>query len=141
MRIRSFEESDTERVASLWREVLPNDPPHNAPALVIRRKLQFQRELFFVGEIDTAIVGTVLAGYDGHRGWLYSVAIHPRYRRRGLGTTLVRHAEAALAAAGCPKINLQVRTTNAAVVAFYRKLGYEVEERISMGKQIFGVTA
>jgi ribosomal protein S18 acetylase RimI-like enzyme len=134
MQIRPFDPADTAAVTALWQEVFPDDPPHNAPAIVIRQKLQCQPELFFVGEADGEIIGTVLSGYDGHRGWLYSVAISPRQRRRGLGTRLIRHAEHALISIGCTKINLQVRSTNAAVVAFYRELGYDVEERISMGK-------
>jgi ribosomal protein S18 acetylase RimI-like enzyme len=77
-----------------------------------------------------------MAGYDGHRGWLYRVAVHPRHQRHGLGAALVRHAEAELIALGCPKINLQVLAGNAAVVAFYEKLGYRVEERVSMGKRL-----
>lgn len=133
---RRFEESDSAAVTALWQRVFPNPLPHNAPALVIQRKLNFQRELFFVGEREGQIVGTVLAGYDGHRGWLYSVAVDPELRRCGLGTSLLKHAEQALIQCGCMKINLQVLSTNAAVVAFYRTLGYAVEERISMGKRI-----
>jgi len=135
MQIRPFKETDTEAVSMLWQEVFPDDPPHNAPAVVIKQKLQCQPELFFVGELDGSIVGTVLTGYDGHRGWLYSVAVSPKQRRQGLGTKLIRHAEKELTAIGCTKINLQVRSTNAAVVAFYKELGYETEERISMGKR------
>jgi ribosomal protein S18 acetylase RimI-like enzyme len=135
MQIRPFNEADTAQVTALWQQIFPDDPPHNAPAIVIRQKLQCQPGLFFVGEVDGAIVGTVLSGYDGHRGWLYSVAVNPGQRRRGLGSKLIRHAEQALIAIGCTKINLQVRATNAAVVAFYKELGYDVEERISMGKR------
>jgi ribosomal protein S18 acetylase RimI-like enzyme len=135
MQIRIFKENDTAAVSALWQEIFPDDPPHNAPAIVIKQKLECQPELFFVGELDGAIVGTVLSGYDGHRGWLYSVAISPRQRRKGLGTKLIKHAEKELNAIGCTKINLQVRSTNAAVVAFYKELGYEIEERISMGKR------
>ena len=135
MQIRPFKEADIEAVSTLWQEVFPDDPPHNAPAIVIKQKLQCQPELFFVGELDGSIVGTVLTGYDGHRGWLYSVAVSPKQRRQGLGTKLIRHAEKELTAIGCTKINLQVRSTNAAVVAFYKELGYEIEERISMGKR------
>ena len=116
-------------------EIFPDDPPHNAPAIVIKQKLQCQPELFFIGELDGAIVGTVLSGYDGHRGWLYSVAVSPKQRRHGLGTKLIRHAEKELNAIGCAKINLQIRSTNAIVAAFYKELGYEIEERISMGKR------
>jgi ribosomal protein S18 acetylase RimI-like enzyme len=76
------------------------------------------------------------AGYDGHRGWLYAVAVGRQYRRSGVGTALVRKAEAALRELGCNKINLQVRAGNAAVTDFYSRLGYAVEERISMGREI-----
>jgi ribosomal protein S18 acetylase RimI-like enzyme len=75
-----------------------------------------------------------MAGYDGHRGWLYAIAVHPECRRTGLGSLLVRHAERALASIGCMKINLQLLATNEATAAFYRSLGYAVEPRISMGK-------
>jgi len=136
MNIRPFQPSDAEGVAALWREAFPNDPPHHAPALVIRQKLAVQPELFFVAEIGSMIVGTAMAGYDGHRGWLYKVAVSPRHQRQGIGRALIRQAEAALAALGCPKVNLQVRASNAGAVAFYQELGYAVEERISMGKHL-----
>ena len=84
------------------------------------------------------MIGTILAGYDGHRGWLYSVAVHRDYRRQGLGASLVRYAEQALTALGCMKINLQITGGNDAVVGFYEALGYGVEPRISMGKKIAG---
>lgn len=136
MHIRPYQERDRESVAALWRTVFPDDPPHNSPEIVIAQKLQVQRELFFVAELENRVVGTVVSGYDGHRGWLYAVAVNPTYHRQGVGAALIRYAENALTKLGCPKINLQVRTTNAAVVAFYRALGYEVEERISMGKRV-----
>jgi ribosomal protein S18 acetylase RimI-like enzyme len=101
---------------------------------VIRQKLAVQRELFLVARLDGRLAGTVLGGYDGHRGWVYSLAVRPDLRRRGVGTALMRHIERELACRGCPKVNLQVLATNAATVAFYEKLGYSVEERISMGK-------
>ena len=78
----------------------------------------------------------MLAGYDGHRGWLYSVAVHPAHRHKGIGSALVRHAEQALTARGCMKINLQIVGGNEAVTAFYATLGYMVEPRVSMGKRI-----
>ena len=134
MKIRAFEEADSPAVISLWREVFAYTTPHNDPALVIDRKMALQRELFFVAALDERIVGTVMGGYDGHRGWLYSLAVHPSSRGRGIGTALVRHLERALADLGCVKINLQVLASNPKVVAFYEKLGYRVEERISMGR-------
>jgi ribosomal protein S18 acetylase RimI-like enzyme len=134
--IRPFAEPDRAAVIALWGEVFPNPAAHNHPPPVIDQKLALQRELFFVAEVGGAVVGTVMAGYDGHRGWLYTVAVDPRHRRRGVGAALVRHAEAALRALGALKINLQVRTTNAGVVAFYEALGYQVEPLISMGKRL-----
>jgi ribosomal protein S18 acetylase RimI-like enzyme len=89
--------------------------------------------VFFAAESDV-IVGTILAGYDGHRGWLYTVAVDADRQRTGIGSQLIRHAERALIQRGCPKLNLQVLAGNAAVVAFYESLGFRTEERISMGK-------
>jgi ribosomal protein S18 acetylase RimI-like enzyme len=132
--IRAFEEADERAVVKLWEEVFAYPQPRNAPAKVIRDKLAVQRDLFFVAVADGVLVGTVMAGYDGHRGWVYSLAVSPAARRRGIGTALMRHAERELTRRGCSKINLQVLASNAATVAFYTKLGYAVEERISMGK-------
>lgn len=134
MEIRPYIESDEQAVVALWREVFGYKEARNDPATSIRRKLAVQRELFFVAQVEGELAGTIMAGYDGHRGWIYSLAVAPRFRRHGLGTALMRHAEKALIDRGCPKINLQVMPTNAAVVAFYQKLGYNVEERVSMGK-------
>jgi ribosomal protein S18 acetylase RimI-like enzyme len=134
--IRTYEESDEAAVAALWREVFPDAPAHNIPEDDIRRKLAVQRELFFVAVDGGDVVGTALAGYDGHRGWVYYVAVKPSRRRRGIGAALMKRVEEALTAAGCPKLNLQVRAPNRDAVAFYEKLGYVVEERVSMGKQL-----
>jgi ribosomal protein S18 acetylase RimI-like enzyme len=121
-------------VVTLWAEVFAGDPPRNEPRAVIRRKLRVQRELFLVGEFAGDTIGTVIAGFDGYRGWVYHLAVHPRCRRRGFGRALMRHAEVSLKAIGCPKLNLQVRSTNADVIAFYERLGYSIEERASLGK-------
>jgi ribosomal protein S18 acetylase RimI-like enzyme len=137
MQIRPYEETDEPAVVALWNEVLPDAAPHNDPATTIRKKLAVQRELFFVGLIDAAVAGTVMGGYDGHRGWVYAVAVRPSCRRRGVGTALLRRLEAALAERGCLKVNLQVRAGNADAVAFYERLGYSVEERVSMGKRLY----
>lgn len=136
MRIRSYSEPDEATVAELWREVFPGSPSWNQPETDIKRKLVIQRELFLVASIDSELVGTAMAGYDGHRGWVYYVAVSPKHRKQGIGTALMKAVEQRLASMGCPKLNLQVRATNKEVVAFYRKLGYEVEERISMGKRL-----
>jgi len=136
LEIRPYQEADEAEVTALWQEAFPEDPPHHRPAVVIGRQLACQRELFFVGLLDGSVAGTVLAGYDGVRGWIYKMAVRHPYQGQGIGRALMRHAEEALAALGCPKINLQVRATNAGVIAFYRRLGYAVEERVSMGKML-----
>lgn len=136
IRIRSYQDEDERAVAQLWRDVFPGAPSHNRPQDDIRRKLTVQRELFLLAESGDEIVGSAMAGYDGHRGWVYYVAVSPAYRRQGIGTALMNEAERRLAGIGCPKLNLQVRASNEAVVAFYRHLGYEIEERVSMGKRL-----
>lgn len=135
MEIRSFEEADEVAVVKLWEDVFAYPQARNAPAKVIRDKLAVQRDLFFVALEDGQLVGTVMGGYDGHRGWVYSLAVRPDVRRKGIGTELMRRVERELSRRGCPKINLQVLASNAATVAFYKGLGYAVEERISMGKE------
>ena len=131
---RPFSEVDEPSVVDLWNEVFPGDPPRNEPRAVIGRKLQVQRELFLVGEFQGDVVGTVIAGFDGYRGWVYHLAVHPRVRRRGFGRELMREAEVRLRALGCPKVNLQVRSSNTRVVEFYEALGYSTEARASLGK-------
>ena len=136
MNIRLFDISDSGVVEQLWQEVFPNDPPHNAPRKVIQEKMSMQKELFFVAEDNGVIIGTIMSGYDGHRGWLYTVAVKPEFRRRGIGRQLVDHAVAALSNIGCPKVNLQVRSTNTEVLAFYESVGFSTEDRVSMGKRL-----
>ena len=134
LRVRPFLENDQPSVVALWTEIFADDPPRNEPRAVIGRKLRVQRELFLVGEFQGDIVGTVIAGFDGYRGWVYHLAVHPLRRRRGFGRELMREAETRLKALGCTKLNLQVRSSNAEAVAFYERLGYSIEERASLGK-------
>jgi ribosomal protein S18 acetylase RimI-like enzyme len=134
--VRLYEEADEQAVVAIWNAVLADPAPWNEPRFVIAKKLATQRELFFVGIVEDAVVGTAMGGFDGHRGWLYAVAVRPDRQRLGIGGALVRHVEAKLVALGCPKVNLQVRATNRAVVSFYERLGYVVEERIQMGKRL-----
>jgi ribosomal protein S18 acetylase RimI-like enzyme len=134
--IRPYEAKDQTQVIALWNEVFPDDPPWNEPASMIRRKLTVQPELFLVAHVTGEVAGTVLAGFDGVRGWVHHLAVRASYRRQGLASSLMTAAEEGLAALGCPKVNLQVRATNSAVVAFYRSLGYEVEDRTSLGKRL-----
>jgi ribosomal protein S18 acetylase RimI-like enzyme len=123
-------------VIALWKSVLGYDAPHNEPGLAIDKKIAVRDELLFVATAEARVIGTVMAGYDGHRGWIYSVAVAPEHRRRGVGSQLVRHAEQALTSKGCVKINLQIMEGNESVTAFYESLGFSVEKRISMGKRL-----
>lgn len=135
--IRTFRESDTPAVLALWRDVLPGSAPHNDPETSLRLKLAVDHDLILVSEVEGSIVGTVMGGYDGHRGWLYSVAIHPKNRRSGIGSVLIRQMEEALKERGCLKVNLQVLPSNTGAVTFYETLGYGVEDRVSMGKRLY----
>jgi ribosomal protein S18 acetylase RimI-like enzyme len=125
-----------EGVKALWQQSFPDDPPWNRAEVAIPAKLAVQPELFLVALDGDLVVGSIIAGYDGHRGWLYAVAVLNSRRRQGIGTVPVRAAEACLRSMGCGKINLQVRSTNAPAAEFYRRLGYLIEERTSMGKRL-----
>jgi len=134
--VRVYEPKDREGVIALWDRVFPDDPPWNEPVVVIERKLTMQPDLFFVCEADEAIVGTALAGFDGHRGWVHKVAIDPRYRRLGISRLHMKAAERGQASRGCRKLNLQVRDGNDGAVSFYEAIGFSIEERTSMSKHI-----
>ena len=134
--VRPFRSTDEAAVIAVWREcglVRQQNDPHKD----IARKLKVNPELFLVAEShDGRIIGSVMAGYEGHRGWINYLAVTSSARRQGLGRTLMEAAEKALRTAGCPKINLQVRPDNADVLAFYERLGFQVEGAISLGLRL-----
>lgn len=132
MIIRKYQVKDNAALMELWKTVFPNDPPHNEPSIVIEQKLAVD-DLIFIAEESSRIVGACIAGYDGHRGWLYAVAVSPDTRRQGTGTRLIHYATQALRKIGCRKVNLQIRADNSAVADFYKSLGFEIEARLSMG--------
>lgn len=136
LEIRPYVSADEKDVINLWGLVFPDAPAHNIPGTDIRIKLGVQPELFFVAVVDKQIVGSAMSGFDGHRGWVYYVAVHPEYRRSGIGSALMNEVESALVDIGCPKLNLQIRAGNHPVKSFYESLGYLVEDRISMGKRL-----
>jgi len=115
--LTGYKEKDRQSLISLWQRIFPDDPPHNDPAKVISAKLTVD-DLIFVAEKNNQVVGAYMAGYDGHRGWLYTVAVSPELRRSGTGTLLVNTAIQELKRIGCVKINLQIRSTNTSVAAF-----------------------
>ncbi len=127
-----------DQVIALWETVFGYEAAHNKPTLIIDKKLEVDDHLFFVAVAGTTVVGTIMAGYDGHRGWIYSVAVSPKHRKQGIGSSLVAYAERALTNKGCIKINLQIMEGNEGVCAFYSSLGYSVEKRVSMSKRISG---
>ena len=136
LEVRPYRDTDEAAVVALWSRLFPETRQWNQTAAYIRRKLAVQRELFLVGAIEARAVATVLAGYDGVRGWVYHLAVAPEHRRRGFGRAMMAAAEERLRALGCPKINLQIMRTNAEVVRFYERIGYAVEDRISMGRPL-----
>ena len=138
---RQFQTDDAEALIALWQTVLPSSQTWNNPRDVLIRKLNQYDGLVFVAELNNAVVGVVLAGHDGVRGWIYSLAVSADHRRCGIGRMLLKKAESALQSRGCPKVNLQVRSTNSEVVTFYRHCGYQVEDRVSLGKQFASSSA
>jgi ribosomal protein S18 acetylase RimI-like enzyme len=143
--IRVFEERDTDEVIALWMECFPEyrdaSRPQRNPRLSIANKLAMQPELFFVGVVDGRMGATVMVGYDGHRGWMYSLAVAESLRGRGYARALVHHAEGALAALGCPKLNLQIMANKPELRDFYAKLGYQADEVVSLGKRLGALSA
>ena len=134
--IRPYRESDQEDVIKLWERVFPDAPPHNNPARDIRTKREVQPELFLIARVDERVDGTAMAGFDGHRGWVYYLGGDPDDERQGIGTARMKRVEAQLLSMGCPKLNLQIRAQNAEVQSFYESLGYYAEDRLSMGKRL-----
>lgn len=133
--IRKFDKNDDTELIHFWRNAFPNDPPHNAPEKMLHAKLAVD-DLIYIVESEGQIVGACMAGYDGHRGWLYAVAVSSSHRRLGIGKQLITHTIQALKDLGCIKLNLQIRADNTQVKHFYQSLGFEVEERLSMGQFI-----
>jgi ribosomal protein S18 acetylase RimI-like enzyme len=133
--IRSYQPADELGVVALWR-ACGLTRPQNDPHKDIARKLRVNPEWFLVAERAGEIVGTVMAGYEGHRGWINYLGVAPALQRGGLGRRLMDEAERRLRAAGCPKINLQVRPENKVAIAFYERLGFAVEGAVSLGKRL-----
>jgi ribosomal protein S18 acetylase RimI-like enzyme len=134
-RIRPFKPEDQEKVLGLWTEC-GLVVPQNNPERDIQRKLRVNSELFLVGILGNEVVGTCMAGYEGHRGWINYLAVHPDYRRLGIATIMMKAAEDKLRKMGCPKINVQIRTSNQEVIKFYESIGFSDDQVVSMGKRL-----
>ena len=138
--IKPFDNGEHRRqVVGIWSSIFSYEEPRNDPSLAIDKKLAVDDGLFFVAVENGKVLGTTMAGYDGHRGWIYSLAVIPERRRARIGTRLLEHAENELKRLGCVKINLQIFERNNIVKEFYLKRGYDVEDRVSMGKEIGGI--
>jgi len=135
MKVRRFIPDDSEAVVALWQDC-ELTRPWNDPWRDIERKLSIQPELFLVATEDGQIIGTVMAGYDGHRGWINYLAVAPGHRGAGVGRSLMTAAEHGLHALGCPKVNLQVRVSNEQALGFYAALGYATDDVVSLGKRL-----
>jgi ribosomal protein S18 acetylase RimI-like enzyme len=136
--IQAYRDSHFSGVKTLWEEAFPNDSPWNRAEIAIKQKLAVQPDLFLVAVDGGEVIGTIMAGYDGHRGWLNYVAVGASRRGSGIGTALVEAAETRLREIGCTKINLQVRVANRAVARFYEHIGYAFDDVLSMGKRVAG---
>jgi ribosomal protein S18 acetylase RimI-like enzyme len=133
--IRPYQEADITSVVNLWDQcglIVPQNDPHKE----IAAKVQFQPELFLIAQLDWQLVGTVMAGYEGNRGWLNYLAVDPEHQRKGYGRLLVDAAENRLRGLGCPKVNLLIREKDKTPLAFYRAVGYVTEDLINMGKRV-----
>lgn len=135
--IRAYQASDKEDVIRLW-ERCNLVVPWNHPETDIQIKMNFHPELFLVGEIKGCVVATVMAGFEGHRGWINYLAVLPELQKQGLGREIMCEAERRLCDLGCPKINLQVRSSNKDVIAFYKSLGFTPDDVVSLGKRLDG---
>lgn len=133
--VRPFRSTDEDTVIELWKrcELIV---PWNDPSRDIARKLRVNPEWFLVGLVEKRIVASVMAGYEGHRGWINYLAVCPDMRGRKFGRIMMGEAERSLRSAGCPKVNLQIRASNRAVIAFYERLGYSVDDVVSMGRRL-----
>lgn len=135
MDIRPFSMEDEKAVITLWQKC-DLVRPWNNPHLDILRKIKVNPELFLVGTVGMKIIATAMGGYEGHRGWVNYLAVDPAFRKKGFGRQLMAEIEKRLLASGCPKINLQVRSGNAAAIEFYNRIGYEDDNVISLGKRL-----
>jgi ribosomal protein S18 acetylase RimI-like enzyme len=133
--IRPYGPADERAVLALWQSC-GLTVPHNDPQKDIARKLRVNPEWFLVGEESGTVVASCMAGYEGHRGWVNYLAVISHRQRRGIAGQMMREAERLLKEAGCPKINLQVRASNAAVIRFYEGLGFKQDPVLSLGKRL-----
>ena len=133
--IRPFQTEDEADLVKLW-QLCELTVPWNDPHKDIARKLKVQPELFLVGMLENRLIASVMGGYDGHRGWINYLAVHPEFQGQGYAQQIMEYVESALRKMGCPKINLQIRAGNDKVILIYQKLGFTDDRVVSMGKRL-----
>ena len=135
MNIRPYQTNDEEAVIQLWTDC-ELVVPHNNPLWDIEQKLKVDPELFLVGEYNGKVIASCMVGYEGHRGWINYLAVSPEHQCKGYAREMMITAEQKLRKLGCPKINLQVRSTNAKVIEFYKRIGFTEDDVVSLGKRL-----
>lgn len=133
--VRPFADTDEDAVVALW-ERCGLTRPWNDPRRDIARKRTVQPELFLVYEADGVIVASAMFGYDGHRGWANYLGVDPAHRHQGIARSLMAEGERLLRERGCPKLSLQVRSSNTEATAFYESLGYGRDDVLSYGRRL-----
>ncbi len=133
--IRTFRSADESDVINLWRQC-GLIVPWNNPETDIQRKLSTSPDLFYVGVLDDELIASCMAGYDGHRGWIYFLAVKSAYQRQGFASGLIDHAESELIKLGCPKVELMVRKTNKNIISFYQSVGYDIDPVMVLSKRL-----
>jgi len=135
MKIRPYQSTDESAVIDLWMRC-GLVAPQNNPRTDIQRMVAVAPDWFLVGTLDADVIASVMVAYDGHRGWVHYLAVDPRCQKAGYGRQIMDQAEGLLRGVGCPKINLQVRTTNQQVIEFYQRIGFSLDDVLSMGKRL-----
>ncbi len=133
LHIRPYRDPDFEPLLALWR-VCGLLRPWNDPATDIALCLSTPSSDLFVGVEADRISASIMTGSDGHRGWLYYLAVDPTSRGEGFARAMVRHAEDWLAGHGIRKVELMIRDDNDAVRSFYERIGYQVEPHVVMSR-------
>jgi ribosomal protein S18 acetylase RimI-like enzyme len=122
-------------VINLWQQcrlIVPS----NDPIEDIRKKREFQPTLFFIALLHDQVIGSIMVGYEGHRGWINYLAVLPSFQNQGYGKLLINKAITELRILGCVKVNLQIRPDNLPVIKFYQHLGFKQEDRINMSLRL-----
>lgn len=135
VQVRRYRPEDEDQVVDLWMRC-GLVVPQNDPRRDIQAKMSWQPELFLIGAVGDRVVATTMVGYEGHRGWINYLAVSPDLQRQGIGGMMMKEAERRLRELGCPKINLQVRASNSAVIEFYERIGFEVDDVVSLGMRL-----